>query len=97
VKLLNRVCDIASDVDGVTVWEAFVEDGGTFMYLNERFSSEQAFLEYESAVGAEGLRPRIAEALELQHLVLPSAVEDDRLRAELDPMGAIKVQQLASK
>lgn len=97
VEILNRVCDIASGVEGVKVWEAFADDESGLVYLNEWFDSEQSVLDYESAVDAEGLRPQVAEAMEFQQLIVLSPIEDERLKAAFDSLGAVTVRAVASK
>lgn len=96
VDVLNRVCDVASGIQGAEVWEAFADEDSDLVYLNQRFDSEKAYLRYESAVDAEDLRPRVGEALEFEHLLLLSPIEDERLKAGFDAMGAVTIQLVAS-
>jgi hypothetical protein len=96
VPILKQIAGIASGIEGVEVWEAFSDEGQDLIYLNERFGSEEAYLEYESAVDAQGLRPRVGEAFEVEHLLLLSPLGNDRLRADLDALGTVQVQMVAS-
>lgn len=96
LPLLKQISAIAAVIDGVEVWEAFSNEGTDLVYLNERFDSEQTYLRYESAVDAEGLRPRVGEAFEIEHLLLLSPVEDARLRSDLDALGTVTMQLVAS-
>lgn len=96
LPLLQQISDIASGIDGVEVWEAFSNEAADLVYLNERFDSEDAYLRYESAVDAEGLRQRVGEAFEIEHLLLLSHIEDVRLKSNLDALGTVTVQSVAS-
>lgn len=96
LPLLQRISDIAAGIDGVEVWEAFSNEGTDLVYLNERFESEETLLRYESAVDAEGLRPKVGEAFEVEHLLLLSHIEDERIRSGLDALGTVTVQPIAS-
>lgn len=96
LPLLQQIADIASDIDGVEVWEAFSDGETGLVYLNEQFDSEETYLRYESAVDAEGLRPQIGEAFELEHLLLQSPIENEQLKAHLDALGTVTVKLLAA-
>lgn len=96
VPLLKQISRIASGIEGVEVWEAFPDSETGLVYLNERFDSEETYLRYESAVDAEGLRPQVGNAFELEHLLLLSPIENERLRAGLDALGTVTVRLLAA-
>ena len=96
VPLLEQIASIASDTEGVEVWEAFSDEGSDLVYLNERFDSEESYQRYERAVDAQGLRPKVGEAFELEHLLLLSPLGNERLRADLDALGTVELQMVAS-
>jgi len=96
VPLLKQIAGIASGIEGVEVWEAFSDEGSDLVYLNERFDSEETYLRYESAVDAQGLRRKVGEAFELKHLLLLSPLGNERLRADLDTLGPMELQMVAS-
>lgn len=73
LPLLKQISAIAAGIDGVEVWEAFSNEGTDLVYLNERFDSEETYVRYESAVDAEGLRPRVGEVFEIEHFAIALA------------------------
>lgn len=97
VDVLNRVSNVAAQVDGAVVWEAFVDEATGLVVLNEGFTSEKALMEYEDAVTSNGLRSAVAEAMEMEQLILLSRIEDKRLNEVFDAMGAIRVTPVASR
>lgn len=96
LPLLKQIAGIASGIEGVEVWEAFSDEGSGLVYLNERFDSEETYLRYESAVDAQGIRPKVGEAFELEHLLLLSPLENESLRGDLDALGTVEVQMVAT-
>lgn len=96
LPLLKQISAIAEGIDGVEVWESFSNEETDLVYLNERFDSEETYVRYESAVDAEGLRPRVGEAFEIEHLLLLSPIEDVKLRSDLDALGTVTIKPVAS-
>lgn len=43
-----------------------------------------------------GLRPKVGEAFELEHLLLLSPLGNEKLRADLDALGTVELQMVAS-
>ncbi|MEN8042071.1 MAG: hypothetical protein ABFR95_11270 [Actinomycetota bacterium] len=97
VDVLGRVCDIAAAVSGAVVWEAFADEASGVFVLNETFASEEALVEYERAVDTGRLRPVIGEVMELERLVVFSAIEDEHLNQVIDSMGGIRVTPVVAK
>ncbi len=96
VPLIERLAGVASAIEGVEVWEVFWDSETGTVYLDEQFDSEETYLQYESAVDAEGLRPQVGEALEVENVLLFSPIEDERLKADLNALGTVTVSLLAA-
>ena len=94
--LLRRISEVASNVAGVEIWEVFSDPESGLVYLNERFESEEAFLNYERAVTEQGLRPQVRKSIEMSQLLLLSPLGSEHLKTELDAIGAIEVRLLAA-
>lgn len=98
VDFFNRVSSVAAAIDGAVVWEAFADQDTGLFVVNETFTSEEAFVEYEDAVSHaySGLLD-INDVLEFERLIFFSPIEDEGLNQTLDSMGRITVTPVASK
>jgi len=97
IDVLRRVSGVAAAVDGAVVWEAFADQDSGLFVVNETFTSEAAFIEYEDAVTSSGLRSAVGEVLEVERLIFFSPVEDEGLNQVLDSMGRVTVTPVAFK
>lgn len=97
VDVFNRVSNVAAAVDGAAIWEAFADQDTGLFVVNETFTSEEAFIEYEDAVRSSGLWSAAGEVLEFERLIFFSPVEDEELNQALDSMGRITVTPVACK
>lgn len=97
IDLFKRVSNVAAAIDGAVVWEAFADQDTGLFVVNETFTSEEAFVEYEDAVRSSGLWSAVGEVLEFERLIFFSPVEDEGLNQTLNSMGRITVTPVASK
>lgn len=97
VDAVQTVAALAAELDGVLIWEAFVDEASGTLLLNEKFASDAALAEYEKTVSQRGLRPVIGAAMDLEQLMVLSTIEDPSLNQALDALGAIRATRIAAK
>jgi hypothetical protein len=97
VDLFARISSVAAAVDGAAVWEAFADRESGLFVVNETFTSEEAFLQYEDAVRSSGIWLSVGEVLEFERLIFFSPISDEETNRSLDAMGRITLGQVASK
>ncbi len=97
VALFDRVSSVAAAVDGAAVWEAFADRETGLFVVNETFTSEEAFLQYEDAVRSSGYWLSVGEVLDFERLIFFSPISDEGVNRSLDSMGRITLKLVASK
>lgn len=97
VDVVHTVAELAAELRGVLVWEAFIDEATGTLILNEMFASDAALAEYEETVSQRGLRPVIGAAMDLERLMVLSPIENPKINQTLDSLSAIRATKIASK
>ena len=96
-RVISRVADLARSFAGVLTWEVFGDEASGTLILISSYESEQAIAEWEDRVTEAGLRPHMAQNLEVLSDYALTPIETEGGLAAIRAGAWIQASLVASK